>query len=204
MGLFPIKVDGTQITVPDQQLEVGYTHFRRAIMDGEVPLTMPIGFRLNTPTLGNNTNAIERNRGCEESLVAIAANISHIIFTGVLGDVVCCDEMVGDITTDNASWRCKGQYVCQPVTPNKHILTAVAPVTLQFKMSKAAGYHSMASNAALIGEDKYFPITTVHTLSPYVSVLPMTSGKIEVRYHNGMTPELLQTLWDYGLNKQED
>ena len=200
MGLFPIKVDGTQISIPNLPLAEGYTRFRRAVVDGEIPLTMPIGFRINTPTLANNTNAIERNRGCEESLVAIAANVSHIIFTGVIGTEVCCDEMLGDITTDTANWRCRGQYVCRPVTPNKHILTAVAPVSLQFRMNKAAGYHSMAENAALIGEAKYFPITTVHTLADYVSVLPLTSDKIEVRYHKGMTPDLFQSLWDSGMN----
>lgn len=53
----------------------------------------------------------------------------------------------------------------------------------------------MAENAAIIGNDTFFPLNTVHTLIDYVRVLPLTGDKIEVRYYNGMTPELFQTIW---------
>ena len=54
----------------------------------------------------------------------------------------------------------------------------------------------MAENADIIQKATFFPLNTVHTLIEYVRVLPAYSDHIEVRYYNGMTPELFQRIWN--------
>lgn len=126
----------------------------------------------------------------------MASNVSNIILVGETGDVVDIEEQVGEITTGNAQWRSMGKYNCHPINPDQHMFTATEPMSIKFIVRKAAGYHSMAENAAVIGSDIYFPLNTVHTLVDYVRVLPLTGNSIEVRYYNGMTPELFRSIWD--------
>lgn len=173
---------------------------RKAILDGEIPITMPIGFALNSPRNTSFISAIDRNHSCQESMIAVASNVSNIILVGDMGEVVDIEEKVGVITTGNAQWRSKGVYRCRPINPEQHMFTATEPMSVKFFVHKAAGYHSMAENAAVIGDSTYFPLNTVHTLIDYVRVLPLTGDAIEVRYYNGMTPELFLDIWNAAQN----
>lgn len=196
MCIFPIEVSGSRISTPTLDLQEGHAKLRKAILDGEIPITMPIGFALNSPRNTSFISAIDRNHCCQESMIAVASNVSNIILSGDIGDIVDIEEQLGDITTGNAKWRSLGRYDCKPINPDQHMFTATEPMSIKFIVRKAAGYHSMAENAAIIGNDTYFPLNTVHTLIDYVRVLPLTGGHIEVRYYNGMTPELFQSIWN--------
>lgn len=196
MCIFPIEVSGSRISTPTLDLQEGHAKLRKAILDGEIPITMPIGFALNSPRNTSFISAIDRNHCCQESMIAVASNVSNIILSGDMGDIVDIEEQLGDITTGNAKWRSLGRYDCKPINPDQHMFTATEPMSIKFIVRKAAGYHSMAENAAIIGNDTYFPLNTVHTLIDYVRVLPLTGGHIEVRYYNGMTPELFQSIWN--------
>lgn len=195
MCIFPIEVRGSNIITPTLSLHEGHAALRKAILDGEIPITMPIGFALNSPRNTSFISAIDRNHCCQESMIAVASNVSNIILSGEMGGIVDIEEQVGDITTGNAKWRSLGRYDCRPINPDQHMFTATEPMSIKFFVHKAAGYHSMAENAAIIGNDTFFPLNTVHTLIDYVRVLPLTGDKIEVRYYNGMTPELFQAIW---------
>lgn len=196
MGLFPIEVNGNTIIVPGMSLEEGYTRFRRAILDGEVPVTMPIGFCLNTPKNTSYTTAIDRNASCQESMVSIASNVSGLVLVGDMDSVVDTEEAQGILTTGNALWRSKGKNACHPINRDRHLLTAVEPMSLQLFVHKAAGYHSMEENAARMGSSLYFPLNTCHSLVDYVSVLPLMGDSIQVRYRQGMTAEQFQEIWN--------
>lgn len=128
--------------------------------------------------------------------MAVATNVSNIILVGDMDGVVSIDEQTGKVTTGNARWRSKGKYACRPINPDQHMFIATEPMAIRFIVHKAAGYNSMAENAAIIGDDKYFPLNTVHSLVDYVRVLPLTGDHIEVRYHNGMTAELFKSIWN--------
>lgn len=196
MGPFPIEIKGDHITVPDCSLTEGYAKFRRAILDGEVPVTMPIGFSLNTPKNTAFTSAIDRNNSCQESMLAIATNVAGLIMVGEMDRVVDTEEAKGLLTSGNATWRSKGKHACRAINPDQVLLTAVAPMSIQLYVRKAAGYHTMAENAAIMGESTYFPLNTCHTLLEYVSVLPLQGDTIRVRYHKGMTAELFEEIWN--------
>ncbi|WP_242823710.1 hypothetical protein [Pseudoflavonifractor capillosus] len=169
---------------------------RKAILDGEIPITMPVGFALNSPRNTSFISAIDRNHCCQESMIAVASNVSNIILVGDVGEVVDIEEQAGEITTGNAVWRSLGRHDCRPINPDQHMFTATDPMSIKFIVRKAAGYHSMAENAAFIGNDTYFPLNTVHALVDYIRVLPLRGDKIEVRYYNGMTPEMFRNIWD--------
>ena len=94
---------------------------RKAILDGEIPITMPIGFALNSPRNTSFISAIDRNHSCQESMIAVASNVSNIILVGDMGEVVDIEEKVGVITTGNAQWRSKGVYRCRPINPEQSI-----------------------------------------------------------------------------------
>lgn len=196
MSLFPIEVSGTRIKVPSMRLEEGHRRLRCAILDGEVRVTMPIGFTLNAPRNMHFLSAIDRNHCCQESVVAIATNIANIIFIGNIGSEISIEEQEGVITTGNATWISKGKNACRPICPDQYMFTATEPMSITFKVNKAAGYHSMADNAETIGSSVFFPLNTVHSLIEYVRVLPLTKDYIEVSYMKGMTPELFQQIWD--------
>lgn len=190
-----VVIDGTKVQVKNQSLESGYREFREAIMDGKIPVYMPIGFSLNTPKNVSPTSAIDRNVCCQESMVAIATNVSNLIFIGNISNKITCQEMDGEITTGNASWRSGGKHECKPINPNQHLLTAIAPMSIEFIMNKGTGYHSMAENSKIIGKTICFPLNTSHTLIEYVRVLPLMKNYIEIQYINGMTPETLTQIF---------
>lgn len=199
MCIFPIEVNGTRITTPSLDIHEGHARLREAILDGHIPISMPIGFSLSSPKSASFMNAIDRHTCCQESMIAVASNVSNIIFVGDMSEIVDTEEQVGTLTTGNVRWRSKGRYGCKPINPEQHMLTATEPMTVRFFMKKAAGYHSMAENAKSIGDDAYFPLNTNHTLINYVRVLPMVTDHIEVRYFNGMTPEMFTTIWNDAL-----
>ena len=196
MCIFPIEVRGTHIVTPTMSVEEGHARLRKAILDGEIPITMPVGFALNSPRNTSFISAIDRNHCCQESMIAVASNVSNIILVGDVGEVVDIEEQAGEITTGNAVWRSLGRHDCRPINPDQHMFTATDPMSIKFFVRKAGGYHSMAENAAFIGNDTYFPLNTVHALVDYIRVLPLRGDKIEVRYYNGMTPEMFRNIWD--------
>lgn len=196
MCTFPIEVTGNRITTPTMSVREGHALLRRAILDGDIPVTMPIGFALNSPRNTSFISAIDRNHCCQESMIAVASNVSNIILIGEMNGIVDIEEQVGKITTGNAVWRSMGRHDCRPINPEQHMFTATDPMSIKFFVHKAKGYHSMAENATIIGNDTYFPLNTVHTLIDYVRVLPLTKDCIEVRYYNGMTPELFRSIWN--------
>jgi hypothetical protein len=196
MRLFPIEVVGTKITVPDLSLQEGHAFLRRAILDGELPLTMPIGFVLNSPKNSAFASVIDRNRCCQESMLSVATNIGNIILVGDMGDEVDCDEQEGAITTGSMKWRSKGKYECHPIGQDKYLFTATDKMSIRFFVRKATGYQSMAKNAAILSGRNYFPLNVMYTLIDYVRVLPLIGKNIEVQYLNGMTPELFERVWE--------
>lgn len=193
---FPIVIEGTKISVPSMDVREAHSLFRCAILDGEVPITMPIGFSLVTPRSSSFISAIDRNACCQESVIAVATNVSNILLVGDMDRVVDIEEQKGVVTTGNARWRSHGRYGCEPVDKAQYMFTATAPMSIRFVVHKATGYRSMAENAKVINDDTYFPLNTAHTLIDYVRVLPLTSGSIEVRYINGMTSQMFQAIWD--------
>lgn len=193
---FPIIVEGNRVATPTIGLREGHARLRRVILDGELPITMPVGFALNSPRNTSFISAIDRNHCCQESMIAVAANVANIILVGDMGNIVDIEEQVGVITTGNARWRSMGRYDCRPINPDQHMFTATDPMSVKFVVNKATGYRSMAENAAIIGNDTYFPLNTVHTLTDYIRILPTIEDCIEVRYFYGMTPALFQSIWD--------
>lgn len=189
-----IQVRGNRIEVPGKDLVSGYYEFRRAIMDGEIPVSMPVGFYLNSPKNVSPTTAVDRNHSCQESMVAISANVSNLIFIGNVGKEVSTEEQEGVITTGNATWKSNGRKECYPVNPDQHIMTATAPMAIRFTMLRGTGFHSIADNAKMLGKETWFPLSTSHTLIEYVRVLPLLHNYIEVQYVNGMTADTLQQI----------
>jgi hypothetical protein len=142
------------------------------------------------------TSAIDRNHCCQESVIAVASNVSGIILVGDVGEVVDIDQQSGEVTTGNAHWRSNGKYACRPISPNQYMFTATEPMSITFLVRKAAGYHSMGDNAKIIGKSTYFPLISTHSLIEYIMVLPLDGDEIEVLYLNGMTPELFKEIWE--------
>lgn len=196
MPLFPIVVAGNRITTPGIELAEGHTRLRRAILDGEIPITLPIGFSLNSPRNLTLLSAIDRNRCCQESVLTIATNVSGLFFTGKVGDIVDIEEQSGVLTTHNVTWRSLGVHECAVLGSDRYMFTATAPMSIRFYMHKATGFCSMARNAAVLQDSNCFPLNSVHSLVDYVRVLPLTGDCIEVRYLNGMTAELFQRIWN--------
>lgn len=196
MCIFPLEISGSKIIAPGRDLRESHRELRQIILDGQLPITMPIGFALNSPRNTSFISAIDRNHCCQESMIAVASNVSNIILVGDMNQTVDIEEKEGAITTGNAVWRSRGRYDCKPINPDQYMFTATDPMSIKFIVHKATGYHSMAENAAIIGNDTYFPLNTVHTLIDYVRVLPLEGDHIEVRYHKGMTPELFRRIWE--------
>lgn len=200
MGLFPISVNGNTITIPNMDLQEGYRRFRVAILDGQVPVNMPIGFAINAPRSTTMLSVIDRNKSCQESILAIASNVADLIFVGDMAEIVDTVEQSGVLTTNTVTWRSKGKYECKPINPDQYLLTALAPMSIRFRVHKAAGYHTMAENSAILDSAEWFPLNTVHTLINYIRVLPLTGDTIRVQYQNGMTAELFERIWKEGVD----
>lgn len=196
MGPFPIIIEGNKIRVPGMDLRAGHTRFRRVILDGNVPVTMPIGFSISSPENPAPTTAIERNLSCQEATVAIAANVSGIIFVGAEDNLVVSEEQKGVISTNTVVWKNRGRTGCFPINQDKYLFTASSPVSVRFWVHQNVGFCSMATNAKFIHDSTFFPLHTVHTLIDYVRVLPLSSDCIEVRYLDGMTAELFDRIWN--------
>lgn len=196
MGPFPININGNKIDIPGMDVRSAHALFRETILDGKVPVTMPIGFSIISPQTLSLTTAVGRNPSCQEATVAIAANVSGIIFVGANDNIVQSDEATGAITTGSATWKCKGTKNCTPICKDTYLFTGIRPVSIKFFVHQNAGFHPMSENADIIKKSTFFPLNTVHTLIDYVRVLPAYSNGIEVRYYNGMTPELFQRIWN--------
>lgn len=196
MGPYPIRVNGTSIMLPGvSDIQEAHRLFRTTILDGQVPVRMPIGFTINSYKHPGAYSILDRNKSCQEATVAIATNISGIIFVGNEDSICVSEEKAGVITTGNVLWTSKGKASCTPVNKDRYLLTALDPVAILFHVAENTGFRSMAENSKLIKRG-YFPLNTVHSLNDYIRVLPEYSDHIEVRYFNGMTPELFERIWN--------
>lgn len=195
MGLFPIQITADRIVTPTLAPSEGFRRFREAILDGHVPVAMPIGFALKSPKTLTTKSAVGRSPCCQESMIAVATNLQGLIFSGDVKSIVSSPELMGRVSTGTTQWTSGGQGKCTPIDPSRYILSSTSPIRLQLQMRVATGRCSLEENAALLKDTTYFPLATTHTLSQYVKVLPSSDGTIRVRYHNGMNPNLLQALW---------
>lgn len=201
--LFPYHVNGNIISYEGDFTEA-YTKFRKAIMDAELPVTMPIGFKIVTDNSMDRTSAIVRNDAALESMVAVSCNVKDIVMVGTADHGVQSNRFEGIGTTGNLTFVSNAKPTVQVIDKTQHIVTAISPLLVRFFVNKAAGYHSMEENAKIIkkgteairNSQSYFPLNTTHSLESYIKVLPMADNQIRVRYTRGMTADLFQQIID--------
>lgn len=207
-----IVVNGDQVTVPDLPGYDGYKWFSETILDGQVPVWAPCGLMLN-PVRGNiaqNKSIAVMNNSFLETPLALIAKTHNVLFTGLTRKY----NIVHMAPFNYAASGLEGkQYwktspIWEQGRPGKPIkalaqedyfCTILKGATVRFYACMDTGYHSMAENHERLGQlhdgKEYTAIASEHTLNNYVHVCYWDGHNIRVIYDNGMTPELLQSMW---------
>lgn len=186
-----------------------YREIRSQLMDGGIPITMPIGFQLATGT--NNTVRItDKDVSIQEPLIAISRNVLGLVFLGLESGIVTAKVPGGDILYSGVNWRGRESNSadrksinisnplvdCMCICKDRYILRAVREAGIRFFLHTACSRRSMGDNAKILKNDSYLPLPSEHNLLNYVSVLPYNKdGVLRVIYKNGMCDDYLNRIY---------
>lgn len=214
MGLPDIAINGNiiqvQASMPAFQK---YRLFERAIMDGDLPVMMPLGVAVDTSDT-RIKNILGYSQEVVEPVMQIADNVRDLLFYGSTsrGQVVYRGRenrtLKGPQYSGSIPWFANG-YDIHCVEPDRLIFTALKPFGLTLIVRRYSGFRSMEENANLIPElfkgstlnlkYVFFPLESNHNLLNYVHLAPYDgTDNIRVFYSNGMTPEILDRIWKEG------
>lgn len=217
MPLPGIIVQGNLVYPADGQTPIGLFHqeFTEIVMDGLLPLCAPIGLKIN-PHQGMTQNLTDLSLDTKESMLNIIRNCVGIAFYNVPSNCrhITSPTMKEDeiVSTHRVQWSTMplGKTPI-PVGDDMYIATTRALLEVQFWVGHLTGYRDMAKNhyfmkqsgaenSNIFTADTYVPISSDHTLNRWVRVAAMPAGNaVQVQYMNGMTPEVLQQIWNEGV-----
>jgi hypothetical protein len=194
--MLPFSVDGQTINYLGQDgLETGYRFFRELIYDCKLPLLMPVGICVQSPTGVLADNAVDSPPRVAESMALIAINAEGIIFNApkLRKCTVCSEKHKGFLTSGNVKWHITESTTVDVISKSQHILTSNAYVSVRLCIRYCSGYQSPIDTQKMIGTS-FYPLSVYPSLTPYLRVLPFDGSHISVAYENGMTPDILSCL----------
>lgn len=209
-----IQVDGEFVTIPDLPGEEGHRWFSETVLDGLVPIWAPVGMYFS-PIAGNIKPEITlRNNTFIETPLSMMASMRGVIFAGLHSSraqvILNGPELSG--VTGVLHWDTMPIY--EAGDPNTRVpvlatdpyfATATKAVSVIFYAVMANGYRTMADNSELIARSELDaamkatikPLASDHTLNNFLRVKAVPeNGRIRVLYRNGLTPALLQQIWE--------
>lgn len=170
---------------------------REAVLDRHIYLTKAIGFTFHTQSNQRTItgNYISRNKNIGESYPEVMKNLQDKVFINVSTDdcIVLLEPGMNtmhniEFTDNNVVLDClyTNPDVCRCLNKN---------VMFKLKLLYDCGFRNMSQNSDNLSPE-YYPCMTDYSLSPYVRILPMVelSNLIQIRYYNGMTPELFKDI----------
>ncbi len=209
-----IVVDGEFITVPDLPGVEGHRWFSETVLDGLLPIWAPVGMFFS-PIGGNIKPEITlRNNTFIETPLSMMASMRGVIFTGLHGSrsqvILNGPDLSG--VTGVLRWdtmpifeRGAPDVRITALTDNPYFATATKAVAVTFYAVMANGYRTMADNSDLISRSELDasmkatikPLASEHTLNNFLRVGAVADGgRIHVLYRNGLTPAVLQQIWE--------
>ncbi len=209
-----ILVDGSYVTVPDLPGNEGHRWFSETVLDGLLPIWAPVGMYFS-PIKGNIKPEITvRNNTFIETPLSMMAAMRGIIFTGLHSSraqvILNGPEFSG--VTGVLYWDTMPIYEfgspnirVTALTTEPYFATATKAVSVTFYAVMTRGYRTMADNSDLISRSELDqamkatikPLASEHTLNNFLRVAAVPEGgRIRVLYRNGLTPALLQQIWE--------
>lgn len=177
-----------------------YRAFRKAILNNEVPVYSPIGFRISSPvplkTDYVKQKLINRHSACLDSQIDLCNRLAKIIFSPAkeLKKLESFESHIYTIGAQVVNGTLEGCEPCDTnfiLNKNHHLFTSIDTMFLHLYVKKGTGFSDMTSSGKYIKEElskkisfntnkddlKYFPMNTLFTLSECVRVLPFIKGK---------------------------
>lgn len=217
MSLPRILVQGDMVFPADEESKPDFqSRFTTAVMDGQLPICAPIGMRLNLHQ-GMTKELAKLMLDTQESMLSIIRNCTGLAFYNIPND---CRHITSDeqragtrITTSSVPWlSMPRQYQAKAIGAEKYLLTTRALLQLQFWVVHLTGYRDVSANNHIMNQARrgqhsvfdstdYVPLASDHTLNKWlhVSTQPMPVG-CRVYYDNGLTPDMLQQIWNEGVD----
>lgn len=193
-----------------EELREAYNMFRISVLDGLVPVTKAIGFKLFSSMNMEDLAAIDRHTSCLENMVELSKNVSKVIFISNTGFAVSSKEKVGDVTAGNAGFMSDGKEV-KVLDESCYLYNSTEPLGIRVFVYENTGYHSMEENVELMRSiysgnmeesSTFFPLNTNHSLIDYINILPFDGQTIRYRLKKGFTEEDLSILWKRYLERR--
>lgn len=169
--------------------KVIYSFLLELILDSHLYVTKPIGFHIENKTRRSRVGTyIARNVQIGESYAEMMVNLQDKVFIETVDPLVKFDVSAGVV-------NCSA--IPSPVLKTKDYVCRVTEGTCSIilKTCTGCGYMTLKDTSEQM-DSKFFPMNTYFNINDYVRVIPMVDGfeNIKIRYYNGMTTEILQSL----------
>lgn len=186
-----------------------YMLIRSQLMDGGIPITMPIGFQIASGT-NNTIRVIDKDISIQEPLIAISRNVLDLVFFGLTSGIVNSKVGEGEVLYSGATWKGRESnsadrkaivmsnplVTCECPCKDRYILRAIREAGIRFFLYTDCVRRSMGDNAKILKNDAYLPLPSSHNLLNYVNVLPYNNdGVLRLTYRNGMNDDYLTRIY---------
>ena len=186
-----------------EQRDFYHKFLREAVLDRRICISKVIGVKVmqvEKSAKGLTNIYIARHSAIGESYPELANKLQDKIFITTKNIKVEAELKLGDNKASDVYFKSARDVIVPHLFEVNDICrTLNGPVNLGLVLHYGYGYQSMTDNSARLKSkesNSYFPCNTDFSLAPYVRVLPPVGSPniIQVRYYNGMTPDLFKSI----------